>query len=255
MNETPSEPAGILELRDGASGVLEGGQLVRLLELAVASRKPAVLRVDLGPRSGEIQVNDGDICWAQVGDLQGSAAILRMCAWDGAVYRIALRPFAVRRRMAYRTEALISNAREHARALGEQAGALGGLRAVWAPKFDALRSALGSMGPADQMILRLFDGRRMLQEVIADGAWDDAECVKNVTRLRDLGVIAPAPSDAQQKRAASDELRKWLGGPNGDPKWLPPGRRGAHAETSSAPPDADDDDKPMPKPKRRTKKK
>jgi DNA-binding response OmpR family regulator len=180
--------------RDVLTGDLADHEgLFHLFRALSAAERTGVLTILRGIRRGELRFFDGEVTSAQCGALHGIAALHQLLLWgDG---RFELRPESVVRRqqIPLSPAELIEDAGRFLRDFDEVAGDLSpGL--IYEQDLKRVAEHVDKIPKEVGPVLRLFDGGRMLADVIEDSPFRVPETVKIAARLAELGAIKQAVS-------------------------------------------------------------
>ena len=158
--------------------------VVDVIQTIEISRKSGVIQfVGEYGRQAAIYFRDGKVIDAEAGTLQAEDAVYRLLTWSEGDFEVVFR--TVRRRQAIQTssQGLLM---EGMRRLDEWSRLLEQLPPL-THRFEidtpALAARLGDIPDNNNKILRLFDGKRPLIEVIDASDFGDLECLQAVSRL------------------------------------------------------------------------
>ncbi len=182
-----------LDLRkDGTrfAGRVSDMPVVDVIQTIEVSRKSGVIQFAGGPnRQAAIYFRDGKVIDAEAGTLQGEDAVYRLLTWNEGEFEVEFR--TVRRREVIETtsQGLLM---EGMRRLDEWSRLLEQLPPLTHRfEIDAveLSTRLGEVPDDNNRILRLFDGKRTLIEVIDASDFGDLECLQAISRLYFEGLL------------------------------------------------------------------
>ena len=169
--------------------------------------RSGVLQVERAGRRGEILFSEGEIAAAQVGSLQGTPAIHHLLLWEDA--KIELRLHAVARRSQFngRFDQIMDEAERFVRDYAHAIKGIGPSSSVYQKSDAGLANTTGSVPSEVTPVLRLFDGRRTLTDIIDESPFRVFDTIRILTRLVDVGVLTrrksigatPAPTPPLQK--------------------------------------------------------
>ncbi len=175
------------ERKDGRTrfaGRVADMPVVDVIQTIEISRKSGVIQfVGEHGRQAAIYFRDGKVIDAEAGTLQGEDAVYRLLTWNEGDFEVVFR--TVRRREVIQTssQGLLM---EGMRRLDEWSRLLEQLPPL-THRFEidtpALAARLGEIPDDNNKILRLFDGKRSLLEVIDASDFGDLECLQAVSRL------------------------------------------------------------------------
>ena len=172
-------------------------------------QKTAVVLCEAGDgRSARVWVRDGQVVDAEVDPIAGEAAFYRLLTWESGSFRVEFGPVDREAHSDAGTQALLM---EGMRRIDEMARLVEALpvSTVLGVDFPALASQLAEMPDELNGVLRLFDGRRTLREVILGSPLDDLSTMGAVQRLLANGVLVTGAAAGTQRPRPS--LQQWLG--------------------------------------------
>jgi DNA-binding response OmpR family regulator len=175
--------------------------VVDVIQTIEVSRKSGVIQFS-GPanRQAAIYFRDGKVIDAEAGTLQGEDAVYRLLTWNEGEFEVEFR--TVRRREAITTssQGLLM---EGMRRLDEWSRLLEQLPPL-SHRFEIdaaeLATRLGEIPDDNNRILRLFDGKRTLLEVIDASDFGDLECLQAISRLYFEGLLIDLDPGVRTKR-------------------------------------------------------
>jgi CheY-like chemotaxis protein len=159
----------------------------------------------LAPLGGRIAFREGAVVDARLAPLSGERALLRLLALDAKSYELSFRPFEGAAKMTVELPELTGRGFEHVRRFGALRRELPPLDALLSQDFRALSGALDALSPSLRAVLRLFDGRRRLMEVLDDSPFDDVTTAATVVQLTALGLLSQ-PERATKLPPSEPEL-------------------------------------------------
>jgi DNA-binding response OmpR family regulator len=206
----------------GAAAALTGSVsdlgLVDLFTSLENWQKTATVLCEAGDgSSARVWVRDGQVVDAEVEPVNGEAAFYRLLTWEAGSFRVEFGPVDREARSDAGTQALLM---EGMRRIDELARLAEGLPSstVLGVDFPVLASQLAEMPDELNGVLRLFDGRRTLREVLSASPLDDLSTMAAVQRLMSDGVLVRGAAAGPPRPKPS--LQQWLGS-------VPPPPRGA----------------------------
>jgi DNA-binding response OmpR family regulator len=175
--------------------------VVDVIQTIEVSRKSGVIQFHGGGnRQAAIYFRDGKVIDAEAGTLQGEDAVYRLLTWNDGEFEVEFR--TVRRREAINTssQGLLM---EGMRRLDEWSRLLEQLPPL-SHRFEIdaaeLSTRLGEIPDDNNRILRLFDGKRTLLEVIDASDFGDLECLQAISRLYFEGLLIDLDPGVRTKR-------------------------------------------------------
>jgi hypothetical protein len=169
--------------------------------------RSGVLQVERANRRGEILFSEGEMTAAQVGSLQGPPAIHHLLLWEDAKIELRLHAVARRSQFSGRFDQIMDEAERFVRDYAHAIQGIGPSSSVYQKSDARLASTAGSVPSEVTPVLRLFDGRRTLTDIIDESPFRVFDTIRILTRLVDVGVLTrrrpvgatPAPTPPLQK--------------------------------------------------------
>jgi DNA-binding response OmpR family regulator len=172
--------------------------------------RSATLTLVRGLRRGEVRFYHGEVTSAQVGMIHGQAALHQLLLWTDARFDFHHEDVVRRQQIPMTHEELFADAE---RFLEGVRGSSGGLSpsVVLEPNAPRVQS-FGRQIPTEVYgVLRMFDGHRMLADVLEDSAYRVFETLRVAQRAVDAGLLRVV--DKQPQRAtwrAVLSIEQWL---------------------------------------------
>ncbi len=185
MSTTTPGAAGDVDVH----GSLSDYGLFYLVRAIIALGRSAILQVERSSRRGEIRFADGEVTAAQVGSLQGPAALHHLLLWEEAVLELKLRASVRKGTMNKRPDDLVEEAERFLRDFAAATKDLGPTRTVFLADQDKASRAGDSIPVEVVPVVRLIDGQRSLGDVIEDSPFRVFDTVRIMTRLMELGIL------------------------------------------------------------------
>lgn len=191
------------EGRTRFSGRLSDMAVVDLIQTIELSRKSGVIQFhgeadpDAGqPQMAAIYFRDGKVIDAELGGLQGEDAVYRLLTWNDGEFEVVFRTVRRRDVIEMTTQALLMEGMRRLDEWGRLLEQLPNLDARFEVDVKELAARLGEIPDEHNGILRLFDGRRTLLEVIDASGYGDLETLEVIAKLYFEGLlfeISPPP--------------------------------------------------------------
>lgn len=203
-----------------------GGVYFLVRALAVMGRS-SVVEVRHGAARGELRFTDGLLSSAEVGSIQGPAALHRMMLWEDAVLRFRFKNVVRRGSMSLSTKSgdLLEECERFLRDFAHEARELGSARTRYAANLDGNFGLSFPTMPGEVVpLLKLFDGHRDLAQILDESPFRIFDTLKVIQRFVSDGAIAlqtsprppppPFSTDAEPRGgpglAGPDALHFWL---------------------------------------------
>ncbi len=218
--------------RASFSGNLAEMALVDLVQTLEQGRKSGTLRVQgAGGRVAAVWFREGRIVDCELGSDSGEQAFYRLLNWQEGDFSIEFRAIDRPERIGIGTQGLLLEGMRRIDEWGRVVEQLPPLDGVYEVDYPALSGRLAELPDDMNAVLRLFDGRRTLEQVIEEAEHDDLMAAALVSKLYFDELIRPArgeealagegpaeltPADPPAPPAAGAGV-DWFAGPMGAP--------------------------------------
>jgi CheY-like chemotaxis protein len=174
---------------DGEGLLSEYHGLFYLLRAMSATSRSCVLRLSRGPRRGEIRFKEGKVVSAGVRSLQHLPAIHHMLLWEEARVSIAGGPVSKPSQFPLSAQEILDECERFLRDFAHAARDLGPPNTIYHP-VDEPRPPITGLQP-NQMapLLRLFDGKHGLADVVEESPFRIFDTIRMIRRLVEGGVL------------------------------------------------------------------
>ena len=183
----------IEERRDGRtrfSGRISDMPVVDLIQTIEISRKAGLIYfTGEAGKQAAIYFRDGKVIDAEAGPLQGEDAVYRLLTWNEGEFEVVFRTVRRREVIAVSSQALLMEGMRRLDEWGRLSEQLPGLDIRFEIDARELTSRLGDVPDEHNAILRLFDGRRTVMEVIDASDYGDLECLEVIAKLFFEGLL------------------------------------------------------------------
>ncbi len=197
-SETEAAP----EQTDSEAALSEFHGLYYLLRAMAATTRSCVLRLARGPQRAEIRFANGKVISASARALQHLPALHHVLLWEEAGVSIKMGAVTTPSQFPLSAQEVLDECERFLRDFAHAARELGPSGTIYVP---AAGSPQVAGIPASQMapLVRLFDGRRGLAEVVLESPFRIFDTIRMIKRLRDAGALlerAPVrrPSERHQ---------------------------------------------------------
>jgi ActR/RegA family two-component response regulator len=209
------DPEGSSELQTRLS---EHYGLFYLLRAMASSERSGILALTRGNRRAELRIHEGTVVSASVGAMQGLPALHHLLLWEEAALTLTRRAIPKRSQLHLSAQEILDECERFLRDFAHAARDLGSPRTVYAAAAEPVAELRGLQPSQVTPLLRLFDGRRVLADVIEESPFRIFDTVRMIRRLRDGGMLVvrpdePSPERRDTRTGAGVEPRK-----NGTPK-------------------------------------
>ena len=175
--------------RTRLSGSLEDMGVVDLLQTFEVSRKSGVARVADGPREARVYFRDGRVVDAVMGRLRGEEAVYRALLWTVGTFEVEFCPVANDEVITTSTQGLLMEGMRRVDEWGRLAEQLPPALAIFEVASEQLMERLNEIPDELNAILKLFDGRRTLLDVVDDSPFEDLSTLQTVSKLFFEGLL------------------------------------------------------------------
>ncbi|MGH1344320.1 MAG: response regulator [Nannocystales bacterium] len=238
-----------LERRDTArtkfTGRLADMAVVDLLQTIEISRKSGVISFMTALGDATVWFRDGSVIDAQMGRLQGEAAIYRLLSLGDGEFELEFKAINRGQQIHSNTQALLMEGMRRVDEWGRLLEQLPPLDAVLVVEPSAYAERRDNLSADHSAVLKRFDGRRNILEVVDDSGIDDLDALGAISQFFFEGLLAPAEDtqDAGEEPLASAlSLERWDA-----PTRVPSVPTPAPVDTASLA-DTDDDSEDLPPP-------
>lgn len=177
--------------RTRLTGSLEDMGLVDLLQTFEVNRKSGIARVR-GQRGAVMLVyfRHGKVVDAELGRLRGEEAIYRSLIWNSGEFEVEFRPVDNEDVIATSTQGLLMEGMRRVDEWGRLLEQLPALSKVFVIDDEKLVERLNEIPDELNGVLRLFDGRRSLLDVVDDSPFEDISTLATISKLFFEGLLA-----------------------------------------------------------------
>jgi hypothetical protein len=183
-----------------------------LVRALAALGRSATLTLIRGLRRGEVRFYFGEVTSAQVGLIHGQAALHQLLLWTDARFDYHHEDVVRRHQIPLSHDELFADAERFLLGVRDSSGGLSP-SLVLEPNVPRVQS-LGKQIPTEVYgVLRMFDGHRLLADVLEDSAYRVFETLRVAQRAVDVGLLRVV--DKQPPRAswrAVLAIEEWLVG-------------------------------------------
>jgi hypothetical protein len=187
-----------------------------LVRALAALGRSAVLTLIRGLRRGEVRFFHGEVTSAQVGLIHGQAALHQLLLWTEARFDFHHEDVVRRQQIPMTRDELFADAERFLEGVRDSSGRLSPSMVL---EQDVARvSMLGKQIPTEvHGVLRMFDGHRVLADVLEDSPYRVFETLRVAQRAVDVGLLKTV--DTQRPKAtwrAVLAIEEWLVGSDRD---------------------------------------
>ncbi len=175
--------------RTRLSGSLEDMGVVDLLQTFEVSRKSGIARISDGRRETRVFFRDGKVVDAELGRLRGEEAVYRALIWISGSFEVEFCPVANEDIIPTSTQGLLMEGMRRVDEWGRLLEQLPPLKTIFEVDHEQLVERLNEIPDELNGILRLFDGKRTLIDVVDESPFEDLSTLSTITKLYFEGLL------------------------------------------------------------------
>ena len=195
--------------RSGFAGSLADMGVVDLVQTFEIGRKTGRVQLD-GAKSGTLYFESGQLVDAEVGRLRGANAFYRLLAPFEGTFEVTFGPTFRERTIDIGTQALLMEGLRRLDEWGRLLEASPALEAIFELDHEKLLNLSADYTEEEQKLLRLFDGRRIVSQVVRDSDIDDLGALGVVNRAKKDGLLREKHSRSELARKPKLSIEDWL---------------------------------------------
>jgi DNA-binding response OmpR family regulator len=193
--------------RTRLTGSLEDMGLVDLLQTFEVSRKSGIARVrEARGKTLTIYFRDGKVVDAELTKLRGEEAVYRGLIWNSGTFEVEFRPIQNEDIIPTSTQGLLMEGMRRVDEWGRMLEQLPPLTTAFAVDHEQLLERLGEIPDELNGILRLFDGTRVLSDVVDDSPFEDLSTLSNISKLYFEGILVISEHPAADRVSGATRL-------------------------------------------------
>ena len=199
------------EGRTRFQGRLSDMAVVDLIQTIELSRKSGVIQFHGEEAEGAaapvaaIYFRDGKVIDAELGGLSGEDAIYRLLTWNDGEFEVVFRTVRRREVIAMTTQGLLMEGMRRLDEWGRLLEQLPNLQARFEVDVKELAARIGDIPDEHNSILKLFDGRRTLMDVIDASQFGDLETLEVIAKLYFEGLLFEVTPPPARTRTPTEE--------------------------------------------------
>ena len=194
--------------------------LVDLMQTVEIGRKTGRLHIETRNQKGTISFREGKVCDARTARLSGERAFYRMLVWNEGVFSMDFGPHDDPDVIELSTQGLLMEGMRRVDEWGRLLEQLPPLDRVFEIDYGELVDRLAEIPDEINGILRLFDGRRTLIEVVDESDFGDLEALEIASKLFFEGLIYDVtdrpPEETEPAPQQVQKIEAWLEGGEAD---------------------------------------
>jgi DNA-binding response OmpR family regulator len=205
-------------------GSIQDMAVVDLLQTFEVSRKSGIVHVRSNSHSAKILFREGKVIDAYLGQLRGEEAVYRTLIWNDGTFEVEFSPVKGEDVIEVSTQGLLMEGMRRVDEWGRLLEQLPPLGTVFEVDHDQLLERLSEIPDELNGILKLFDGKRSLLDVVDDSPFEDLSTLSTITKLYFEGLLKPRAGEP----SGNHEAAVVPGEPENVPhdERLPPGTAG-----------------------------
>ncbi|HSN99897.1 MAG TPA: response regulator, partial [Candidatus Nanopelagicales bacterium] len=178
------------------SGSIADMNVVDLLQTFEVSRKSGIVHLSNGVDDARIYFRDGKVVDATLGRLAGEEAVYRALIWNEGTFEVEFCKVDCADVIDTSTQGLLMEGMRRVDEWGRLLEALPPLSTVFDVDHEELLSRLNEIPDELNGIMRLFDGRRSLMQVVDTSPFEDLSTLSTISKLYFEGLLVPAAAPA-----------------------------------------------------------
>jgi DNA-binding response OmpR family regulator len=191
------------------SGSVADMNVVDLLQTFEVSRKSGIVHITNGDAAAHVYFRDGKVVDATLGKLMGEEAVYRTLIWNEGDFEVEFTKVECPDVIESSTQGLLMEGMRRVDEWGRLLEALPALTTVFEVDSEELLERLNEIPDELNSILRLFDGKRNLMQVVDESPFEDLSTLSTISKLYFEGLLVPAEVEdvipADPHRATSME--------------------------------------------------
>ncbi len=180
------------------SGSIQDMAIVDLLQTFEVSRKSGTVRLIAGSQDAFVFFREGKIVDAELGRLRGEEAIYRALVWNDAEFVVEFGAVQNEDIVETSTQGILMEGMRRVDEWGRLLEQLPPLSTVFELDIDSLLERLNEIPDELNGILRLFDGRRTLMQVVDASPFEDLSTLSTISKLYFEGLLVTFDSPRSQ---------------------------------------------------------
>jgi CheY-like chemotaxis protein/signal recognition particle receptor subunit beta len=174
------------------SGRLDQLNLADLIESFGVERKTGVLTLSNGRRTGQVCFRDGAVVNASLGNMKQEPAIYQMLPWSGGYFNMVFKEIDAADEISISNLGLLLHGIKRMEIREKLIDQLSSPKTSFTitPTFKMLVTKKRVNGEIANFV-KLFDGKREVEQIIDDSGLDDLVVLKRIVRLYQQGFIKP----------------------------------------------------------------
>lgn len=198
------------------AGTLSDMGVVDLIQTIEIGRKTGIIHFtshDSPPKQGEVYFRNGKVIDAVLGKLKGEKAVYRLLLWNSGDFEMDFKASLQHQdQIGLSSQGLLMEGMRRVDEWGRMLEQLPALDTKFEVDYHELSDRLSEIPDEINAILRIFDGKRTLLDVVDDSLFDDLEALGIISKLYFEGLIYDATHRPEEERAAMS-MDAWMSQP------------------------------------------
>ncbi|AUX42985.1 uncharacterized protein SOCE26_044250 [Sorangium cellulosum] len=174
------------------SGSILDMNVVDLLQTFEVSRKSGIVHLSHGDNEAQVYFREGKVVDATLGRLCGEEAVYRALLWNEGTFEVEFCKVDNPDVIETSTQGLLMEGMRRVDEWGRLLEALPSLSTVFEVDSEELLERLNEIPDELNGILRLFDGKRTLMQVVDASPFEDLSTLSTISKLYFEGLLIPA---------------------------------------------------------------
>jgi CheY-like chemotaxis protein len=176
-------------------GSIQDMAVVDLLQTFEVSRKSGIVHVRNNAHGAKILFREGKVIDAQLGALRGEEAVYRTLIWNDGSFEVEFTAVRGDDVIEVSTQGLLMEGMRRVDEWGRLLEQLPPLSTVFEVDHAQLLERLNEIPDELNGILKLFDGKRTLLDVVDGSPFEDLSTLSTITKLYFEGLLIPREGD------------------------------------------------------------
>src|SRR4051812_16515880 len=172
-------------------GSIQDMAVVDLLQTFEVSRKSGIVHVRNNMHSAKILFREGKVIDAQLGALRGEEAVYRTLIWNDGSFEVEFTAVRGEDVIEVSTQGLLMEGMRRVDEWGRLLEQLPPLSTIFEVDHAQLLERLNEIPDELNGILKLFDGKRTLLDVVDGSPFEDLSTLSTITKLYFEGLLIP----------------------------------------------------------------
>jgi CheY-like chemotaxis protein len=196
---------------EGVAGLLEDYELYFLARALQVAGRSGVVELERDGRSGELHFQRGEVVAATCGRMTGVVAFNHLLLWGEAQMQLRLVSPTGEREITTPTDELLQEGARFAQEFEAIASKVGGASAVFRQEPRRAAEVRGNIPPEVLSVLKIYDGKRPLIDIVEDSPFKALDTIKVTFRLLEMGIVERVSvNGGQSPLTAQLAVRDWL---------------------------------------------